>query len=490
MIMDGGFDGSVKPKYRLLSQNQIEAIHRATLRVLETTGIRVAHEEGLELLLSAGCRRKARDIVLIPDSLVEDSIRSAPSCITIYNRLGQEVMRLEGRNSYYGPGTDLIRTEDLYSGEIRPSVLQDVINAARLCDYCANIDFAASFALPADVPTNTMYLACLKAQMENSIKPIFFTAAGRKDLAYAIEMAAAVAGGQDLLRQKPFIIHYSEPTPPLTHSHGAVSKLFLCAEQGIPICYTPAAMLGGSAPVTLAGGLVQANAEALSGIVLHQLKARGAPIISGVALSPLDMKTSCISYAAPECRLSNSAFADMYHHYRLPLWSTTGSDSHTFDAQASMEHAFATLTSSLDGANLIHDIAYLGQGLLGNPASIIMCDEIISFVKRVLRGFEINSEMMAWDVIDKVGPGGDYLAEKHTLRHFRTELWRPSLLNRSSPQAWSAAGSKRYEERVTHRAIEILATHQPEPLPDSAVSQLAEIVSRAEAELAKMQFVA
>jgi trimethylamine--corrinoid protein Co-methyltransferase len=442
------------------------------------------------MLHGAGCKVKEKHVVLIPGGLVEDSIRAAPSGITIYNRLGEEAMRLEECNSYYGLGTDLIRTQDLYTGEIRPSVFLDVIRAARVADHCENINFVASFALPSDVPTNMMYLACAKAQMENSTKPIFFTAAGKEDLAFIIEMAAAVAGGQDMLRERPFIINYSEPTPPLTHSQGAVSKLFLCAENGIPICYTPAAMLGASAPVTLVGGLVQTNAEALSGIVLHQLKARGAPIISGLALSPLDMKTSCISYAAPECRLSNSAFADMYHHYRIPLWSTTGSDSHTFDAQASMEHAFAMLMSSLDGANLIHDVAYLGQGLLGNPASIVMCDEIISFVRRVLRGFEVNSEKMALDVINKVGSGGDYLAEKHTLRHFRTELWRPSFLNRSSPEAWLAGGSKRYQERATHRAMEILATHQPEPLPDSVASHLVEIVSRAEAELAKVRFVA
>lgn len=395
--------------------------------MLETTGVRVSHEEGIQLLKYAGCSIRDENIVQIPNWLVEESIRSAPSGIAIYNRKGEGAMQLEGHHSYYGLGTDLITTYDLERVETRPSLLKDVANAARVADYCEEIDFIASFALPGDVHTNLTYIACVKAQMENSTKPIFFTAAGAEDLAFIIKMGAAAAGGDDALREKPFIIHYSEPTSPLTHSRGAVSKLLLCAQKGIPICYTPAAMLGGSAPVTLAGGIVQANTEALSGIVLHQLKRKGAPIISGFALPPLDMRTSCVVYAAPELRMANSAFADLLHHYQLPMWSSAGSDAHTIDAQASMEHAFTTLMAALDGANLIHDVAYLGQGLLGHPAMIVMCAEIVSYVKRIIKGFDTSPEMMGLDTIHKVGPGGNYLTEDHTLRHFRSEIWRPQV---------------------------------------------------------------
>ena len=312
--MNSGFKGECVPSYRLLTEDQIKEIHRATLEVLETVGVRVRHEEGVQLLRDAGCRVKDGDVVQIPNWLVEESIRSAPSLITVYNRMGEEAMRLEGRNIYFGLGTDLINTYDLDTGKMRPSLLQDVINAARVADYCEEIDFIASFALPSDVPTNTMYIECVKAMMENSIKPIFFTAAGEEDLEFIIEMAATVAGGKEALRERPFLIHYSEPTAPLTHSHGAVRKLFLCAEKGIPVCYPPGDMLGASTPVTLAGGIVQANAEALSGIVLHQLKGKGSPIISGFGAIPLDMKTASFSYGAPDLRLTNSAFADLYHY--------------------------------------------------------------------------------------------------------------------------------------------------------------------------------
>ena len=199
-------------------------------------------------------------------------MKTVPPQIIIYNRKGQEAMKLGGRNIYFGLGTDLLRTIDLETDKLRLSILQDVKNAAIVSDYCKEIDFIASFALPSDVPKNLMYINCVKAMMENSIKPIFFTAAGKEDLEYIINMAEVVVGSENKLRSRPFLIHYSEPTAPLSHSYGAINKLFLCAEKEIPICYTPADLLGGTAPVSLAGGIVQANAEALSGIVLHQLK--------------------------------------------------------------------------------------------------------------------------------------------------------------------------------------------------------------------------
>jgi trimethylamine--corrinoid protein Co-methyltransferase len=276
----------------------------------------------------------------------------------------------------------------------------------------------------------------------------------------------------------------------LTHSFGAVNKLFLCADQGIPITYTPGAILGATAPVTLAAGIAQANAEALSGIVLHQLRAKGAPIISGLAVVPLDMLASTFSYGAPEWRLTNSAFADLYHYYGIPMWSTVGTDAHALDPQAGMEHAFGTLLAALDGANLIHDIGYGGQGLVGNPAMIVMGNEIVSWVKRVIRGFEINRETLALDVIRSVGPGGDYLSEEHTVRHFRGELWRPTLANRLDPDTWIQGGCQTYQERAVEKALAILATQKAEPLPEAVLAQLAQIAERARAALQEKYFVA
>jgi len=193
---------------------------------------------------------------------------------------------------------------------------------------------------------------------------------------------------------------------------------------------------------------------------------------------------------APEVKLTNSAFADLFHYYNIPMWSTVGSDSHCLDQQSAMEHAFATLLASLDAANLIHDIGYLGQGLVGNPVSIVMCDEIISFVKRFIKGFEINKETLAIDVIREIGPGSEFLSHKHTLKHYKQEQWRPLFLNRDDPETWIKKGVPTYGERVKAQTLKILDTHKPESLKESIQLKLNEILEEAEHQLKDMQFKA
>ncbi|HEX9118559.1 MAG TPA: trimethylamine methyltransferase family protein [Anaerolineae bacterium] len=488
--MSAGFRSQVTPSYRLLTEEQLQELHRVTLEVLATTGVRVADDEAIAMLQAAGCPSLGDHIVGIPASLVEDAIKSAPSSITIYNRDGKEAMRLEGRNNYFGGGTDLIHTYDLHTGKLRPSQLQDVINAARVADYCSEVDFIASMGLPHDVPTNTMYVECVRAMLENSTKPIFTTAGGAEDLAYIIELAETVAGGPQALAEKPRLIHYSEPTPPLLHSYGATRKVFLCADKNVPIVYVPGGILGGTSPVTLAGALVQQNAEMLSGLVLHQLRRKGAPIICGWASVAMDMRTSVFAYGSPEFRLTHSAYADVCHYYGLPMWGTVGSDAMVLDAQAGMEHALCTLLAALDGTNLIHDIGYLGQGLVSHPGAIVMSNEIISYVRRFMRGFEMSPQTFALDVMAHVGPGGNYLQEVHTFKNFKKELWRPQLINRENPDGWQQQGSKSYSDQAIQKAIEILNTHKPAALAPEVQQQLAAIVARAQSDLAGKFFKA
>jgi trimethylamine--corrinoid protein Co-methyltransferase len=248
---------------------------------------------------------------------------------------------------------------------------------------------------------------------------------------------------------------------------------------------------GASGPVTLAGAISLANAEALSGIVLHQLKAKGAPIISGFVVATIDMRYSTFSYGAPEFRLTHGACSDLYHYYGIPMWGTAGcSDAHCIDQQAAMESAMTILLAALEGANLVHDIGYLGQGLTGSPATIVMCNEIISYVKRIIRGFDISRERIGIDVIRRVGPGGNFLSDEQTVKFHRAEHWRPIFMNRINPETWASKEKKTYGEVVIQKAIEILETHSPEPLPEDVRQALQNIGRRAEASLKGKHFIA
>ena len=204
----------------------------------------------------------------------------------------------------------------------------------------------------------------------------------------------------------------------------------------------------------------------------------------------MDMRTTIFSYGGPGFRLTNSAFADLYHYYDLPMWSTVGTDAFGLDAQAGMEHAFCTLLSALDGAHLIHDIGYLGQGLLSSPAAIVMSDEIISYVRSFMGGFDMSRAKMGLDAIAGVGPGGNYLSEEHTVRNFRQDFWRPKYVNRENYDTWQALGRKDYAQKVTERARAILDSHQSRPLSQGVNAALDAIVVRAEAALKGHQFVA
>ena len=487
--MISGPKSQCSPSYQLLTADQIDLIHTTTLELLQTQGVEVHHDEARQMLADAGCRLGEDRRVIIPGRLVEAAIKSAPSSVVIYSRPGEKAMQLEGRCVHFGLGTDLAHTYDLDTGRLRKSELRDVRTAARIADALPEIDFIASYALASDSPPNLLYLDSFRSQLENSTKPIFFTAAGLEDIRLIKEMAVAVAGSSENLRRKPFLIHYSEPLSPLIHSKGAVDKLLFCADNHIPVTYAPGMMSGATAPVTLAGALAVGNAEALSGIVIHQLRSKGAPIISGIGMAVMDMARATCIYGCPEYRLILSACAELYRHYGVPVWGTAGvTDSNCLDVQAGMEWADSLLINAMAGANLIHDVGYMGQGLIGHPAALVLCDEIISYTKRFLRGFSLDDEHFALDTIRQVGPGGNFLTARQTARMLTSEHWYPDLCNRDSVNQWQAKGGQDMAARAAEKARVILRSHEIEALPADVQDELDRIRSDAERLLKGVQF--
>jgi trimethylamine--corrinoid protein Co-methyltransferase len=459
-----------------LDDDQIKRIHHTVLRILDEVGVRVNHSGAVDLLAGHGARILADNLVQIPSYLVEDAVASAPSNLVIYNRDQRPVMELGGSRVYFGTGTDLPKTIDLETRNIRDTKAEDVVASTIISDAMPHIDFIGSYGLPKDIPAGLHYIRCFQIEIENSKKPIFFTAESQIDLSVIWEMACAVAGNSEILSRHPFLISYNEPTSPLTHSKEAVAKLIFCAKNRIPINYTPALLAGSTGPVTLAGALAVAAAEALSGLVIHQLSNKGAPIISGVAATTMDMLEATVSYTSPEFRLTHSAYADLFHYYDLPIWGTAGcSDSQFPDLQTGAEYAFTLLNAALDGANLIHDCGYLGQGFIASAELIIFANEVIAAVKRYLKGFEIDPDHLALDVIKEVGPGGNFLQDRHTLDFFMEEHWRPELFNRKNLPNWIRHGEETINCKLINKARDILETHHPEPLENGLISELDKI---------------
>lgn len=468
------------PHFSLFSEGQKEEIHLATLEVLRRTGVRVFSQEAIDLLGKAGCTISEGNRLRIPAHLVEEAIKTAPPSIVTYDRNGEPAMFLESTNVYYGTGSDLPNVIDPYTGQRRPCLKSDIVNAARVCDALPNIDFVMSMALPGDVPIAVSDLHSFEAMVTNSTKPIVYTAHDRRGLSLIIEMAAVVAGDIETLRQKPFLILYAEPSTPLQHSKEAVEKLLLAAGNNLPVAYVPGSATGAGSPVTMAGSIVVANAELLSGLVLAQLKRPGAPCLFGSGAGPLDMRTMVATYAAPEFMLTTSAMAEMGRYYRIPTWGFAGcSDAKIFDQQAALEGAIWSLVAALNGTNLVHDVGYLESGLTCSLEMLVSMDEVIGMIKRLMGDIDLSPTAMALDWIDKVGPGGDYLATDHTLEHYK-ENWYPTLLDRQNYSQWERKGKQTLEQRANSKVREILVSHRPPELPQVLGEKLMEIVARAE----------
>jgi trimethylamine--corrinoid protein Co-methyltransferase len=248
-----------------------------------------------------------------------------------------------------------------------------------------------------------------------------------------------------------------------------VQKLLFASDHHIPFVYTPCPLAGATAPSTLAGTAVQALTESLFGIVLSQLRRPGAPLIIGGLMSNMDMRTTVYCYGSPEMALLSAAYTQITKWLEVPMYETAGcSDAKLFDEQAAMEATINIATAALVGGNMIHDVGYLEQGLTSSPEMMIASDEIIDMVKRILRGIPVTDTTMALDVMDQVGPGGHYLDNDHTVKRFKSEIWRPKLINRQNWENWELAGSKTFQERVHEKVISILET-ETEPLLDEAM---------------------
>jgi trimethylamine--corrinoid protein Co-methyltransferase len=467
------------PGLQLLSRDQKQQVHQATLELLRRTGVEVLVPEVRDLLEEAGCWLDG-ERVRIPPHLIDWAIRVAPSRVVLCNRDGDSAMELEGRKGYYGTGSDTPFVIDAYTGERRHAVLADVANVARLVDGLEHIDFLMCMGIASDVTESISDLYHFQAMVSNTTKPIVYTAWDRANLEAIIEMAEAVAGGAEALRRSPFCALYSEPISPLTHAEESCEKLLYIADKGLPVVYTPGMMIGGTGPVTVAGSLVQANAEHLSGLLITQLIRQGTPVIGAGGILFMDMSKGLISYAAPEFMLAMTAFSEMYHYYGLPIFSFSGcSDAKVFDQQAAAEGALWMLITALGGGNLIHDVGYVESGMTASYDMLVAMNEIAGLVKRFMGGVEFSDETLALDVIDRVGPGGHYLGDDHTFQHFR-ENWVPQLFNRAPRDEWELEGALSMGDRTADRVREILEHHEPAALDEDVAAALEGLIQQAE----------
>lgn len=474
-------------EFRTLNEEKIKTIVDGTYRVMEEVGVDVYNERALGIFKEIGCSVEGNR-VKIPRSVVEKAIETTPSHIMVYDRNGELAMDLGGTNTYYGSGPTCTNFMDAYTGKRHISTKQDAAYASIVSDYLPNEDFVMSLVMIGDQTRELADVHEVDAMIRNTTKPLSTWAFTADNCQAIIDMCAAVRGGLKELQEKPYVIVYAEPTTPLTHGKDALDKLMVLAENKVPCIYAPGMLFGGTAPVTLAGAMTVGMSEALSGLVLSQAVCPGAPIICSCGGCTMDMRVMKSPYGAPELMLAYAASSDAFRYLGIPTFGLAGAtDAKVVDAQAGYESALQIVMNDFAGANLIHDIGFMDFGLTGSCQQMVMCDEIIGMVRSLRKSFEINEETLAFDTIKNVGPGGNFVAEEHTFRHFKSDIYYPAISERRSYEEWEADGAKPISEVVDEKVKEILATHKVAPLDDAVSDEINTIIAKNEERIAKLK---
>ncbi len=477
---------NMRPHMKFCSPAQLNKLHNAALHILERTGLVIHCREALDLLGEIGCWLDKDHRVRIPGHIVDQALNRAPKRISVYNRQGNPAMLLEGMNSYYGPGPTIQYVYDAFSRERRSSDKQDIQRAAIVCDYLPNIDFVMTMGMTGGVHPKSKGLnpaltdrLDFAAMLEQTVKPLIFSAWSQEGLADIWEMAVAVRGSEKLAIRRPLMILFTQPISPLVIDAEPARQLLYCAEKGIPAIFSSAPTMGSTAPNSIAGSVSLALAEYFGGLVLSQFKKPGAPVIMGAGYGPMDFRKGSSPYNGPEFYVSKTINKELAAYYGLPDWNYGGcTDAKILDGQATAEAALSLYVASSAGSNLIHDIGYMEMGMTASLELLVMADELISGFKKIFTEISMDDQSFDLDMIDRVGPGGHFLTEKHTLDHVR-RIWHPELFDRDSFAGWEEDGLQTLETKLNQKLQWILENHQTEPLAPTVKKEVEEIIERA-----------
>jgi trimethylamine--corrinoid protein Co-methyltransferase len=428
--------------YRPLDKSGVGRIVKDALRILSESGMLVFSATAREALRKAGAVIDNTSFrCKLPRSLVEDAIESNPSSITLFSRDGRHDCVLEKNRVHYGTGGTALYVLDPDTGERRQSGLVDVALNARLTNVLENIHLFTINVFPNEIQerehidANRFFHA-----LDNTTKHVMGGIYAMKGCQDVVKMAEIIAGGFEPLRTKPFVSFITLIISPFKiDDHYGEMTCFL-AEKGLPVVVPTEPICGTTSPVTLAANVLTHVAETLGGITLVQCVNKGAPGICGSVGSITDLRTMNHVGGAIERAMINAAVAQIAQHLQLPLYSTAGTtDAKELDLQASYESAMSSLMVAMSGANYIHDIAGLMEAdLTVSYEKLVADNEILGMCQRVLRGIEVSDETLATDLMIEKGPGSDYLAEEHTVRHMRGEFYMPKLSNRDKREVQQA----------------------------------------------------
>lgn len=459
--------GLVGGNYQALAPSDLGRIHEAVLTLLETVGFANAVPSCIEALARVGAPIGPDGRIRFPRALVEHTIKHAARNFTLHGQDPKHDLLIQGKRVHYGTAGAAVHLVDVEKREYRESLLQDIYDAARIVDGLDNIHFFQRPMVPRDIPDpldmdfNTLY-ACVMG----TSKHVGTSFTVRENVAPALEMLYAIAGGEENFRARPFVSNSNcFVVPPMKFAEDACGVLEACVDGGIPILLLSAGQAGATAPAAIAGAVVQAVAEVLAGLVYVNALKPGFPAIFGTWPFVSDLRTGAMSGGSAEQALLTSACAQMAQFYDLPGGSAAGmADSKLPDIQSGFEKGITNVMAGLSGLNLVYESAGMHASLLGFCLeSLIIDNDMLGMCQRCVRGIEVTDAALSIDTIAEVcmnGPG-HYLGNEQTLRLMQTEYFYPAIGDRFSPKEWNEKGKPDILQRAIAEKKRILAERFP-----------------------------
>jgi trimethylamine--corrinoid protein Co-methyltransferase len=469
-------------KLDLLSPRQTEQIHSATLEILEEVGVVFHSPRALDILAGHGAEVDRRTTAAkLPGDLVERALASVPKSFTLGGRTPEYDLPLDGEHVYLSSDGCGVFARDPRTGEVRPSSKRDLEDAARVVQALEHVSATSAIVSAQDCPPQSRVLHEFDACLRNSPKhTIVVSIKEEREARDLLEMARAVVGGARELAERPLFTAIICTVSPLHQERFGMDLALTLAEAGIPISFYPMPILGATAPATLAGAAVVNNAELVSATVLVQLAFPGAKVLHGGGPTAMSMSSGAYASNSPEAvvlRAVQGHMADLYH---MSSWYGAGATTAKEPGvQSGYENALAMLLTYATGADLAFGTGLLDGSRILCLENMVIDNEVLGMVMRLLRGVELSEETLALDVIERMGFAGDYLFDRHTRTHAR-ELWQPTLSEVGTYDAWRQAGSPRTVEKARERVEEILAAPVSEPLPDDLCDELVRVIAAAE----------
>jgi trimethylamine--corrinoid protein Co-methyltransferase len=475
--------GSSRQYLELLSESELDKLHESTLKVLGNTGVSIDNSTLREVLAEEGAElERDSNIVRFPTSLVERAMETAPEGFSLYERgdNGKEV-KITGStvHTHTTGGPSYIR--DLESGERRKAKIEDVKNGARITSHLDNIHAYSPMVSPTDVVSGAEQVEMVNAAVRNTEKIVENPVDSGTEVEFLYRIFRALAGGDEQLKEKPGFVISVSPISPLAFDRLSSEALIEGARKGLPTKILPAPTTGGTAPVTFAGALVQQNAELLAGLVIVQTISPGLSTVLGPRLSIMDMRTSYVSWGTNELGMASACAVQLLNRYDIPsdVYGLS-SDSKIMDQQQGYEKSMNGIVPALAGADFLSGAGGLESLKSCSLAQLVIDNEVFGMIMDTVNGFEISEETIALDLIDSVGPRGDFLREKHTARHARKgEQYQSQLSNRDTWEKWITKGRKEISEVAENKARSILEDSEPVNLEPETEKELDRILEEA-----------